>query len=182
MNNPFESLLTLEEAAEKWDLKDSDILEKILDNIFVQGRDVKKIDNTWLVDISAMNREFGNLNKESDLIISNMPYANLSYESYIKNAFECDRDGDPAKLANGDIFDIGRDENQFYLSKAAVSYAAVIYNNRIREEFDNTLTDQERNSLKDLARSIGQSDNKDELYEFMGLHNSLIWSIQDSEK
>ena len=30
MNNPFESLLTLEAAAEKWDLKESDILEKIL--------------------------------------------------------------------------------------------------------------------------------------------------------
>ena len=67
MNNIFEDLYSLKEAADIWHLEESTIRKAIASNRFVEGKDVKKFGKQWVVSKNAMEREYGILVKKDEI-------------------------------------------------------------------------------------------------------------------
>lgn len=67
MNNIFEDLHSLKEAADIWHLEESTIRKAIASNRFVEGKDVKKFGKQWVVTKNAMEREYGILVKKDEI-------------------------------------------------------------------------------------------------------------------
>lgn len=67
MNNIFEDLYSLKEAADIWHLEESTIRKAIASNRFVEDKDVKKFGKQWVVTKNAMEREYGILVKKDEI-------------------------------------------------------------------------------------------------------------------
>ncbi len=173
--NPFEDLLSLEEAAEKWDIDPMEIMEAIANEDLIKDIDIKKFNKQWLVTSQGMKRVFGSLVEDpSGTIVANMPYANMRYESYVKNAFGVSREEDPAKLALDYIFDMTDEDEFFFKAKAAASYASYIYNLDILNNYKKFLEENEEVILDTMSQSIGNAKNKIELFDALDRHLSRV--------
>ncbi len=177
--NPFEDLITLEDAAEKWNIEPMEIMEKIANEELIKDIDIKKFNKQWLVTNSAMNRIFGSLEENpSGLIMANMPYASSRYESYVRNAFMVKRGEDMAKLALDEVLDISED-NHSYLCKAiaAAGYSSYIYNADIESDYANVLEENELTILDIMSQSILSAKNKVDLFDAIDRHYALVETI-----
>lgn len=58
-NDPFEGLMSLNEAAERWGRADATLRQAILRGKFVEGVDAKHIGKQWIITEKAMRREYG---------------------------------------------------------------------------------------------------------------------------
>lgn len=65
MNNVFNDLISLKEAADTWHLEQSTIRKAIAADKFIVGVDVKKFGKQWVIDKKAMSRVYGYLNNET---------------------------------------------------------------------------------------------------------------------
>lgn len=66
-NDPFEGLMSLNEAAERWGRADATLRQAILRGKFVEGVDAKHIGKQWIITEEAMRREYGEpINKASE--------------------------------------------------------------------------------------------------------------------
>lgn len=59
MNNPFDGLLALADAAALWGKDDSSLRHAIRSGKFVDGIDIKKFGKQWIITEKAMIREYG---------------------------------------------------------------------------------------------------------------------------
>ena len=57
--NPFDGLMSLAEAAQRWGRADATLRQAILRGKFVEGVDAKHIGKQWIITESAMRREYG---------------------------------------------------------------------------------------------------------------------------
>ncbi len=57
--NPFDGLMSLAEAAQRWGRSDATLRQAILRGKFVEGVDAKHIGKQWIITESAMRREYG---------------------------------------------------------------------------------------------------------------------------
>ena len=57
--NPFDGLMSLDEAAQRWGRADATLRQAILRGKFVEGVDAKHIGKQWIITESAMRREYG---------------------------------------------------------------------------------------------------------------------------
>lgn len=175
----FENLITLEEAAEKWDINPMDIMEKIANEEFIKDIDIKRFNKQWILSNNAMTRVFGSLNQEdSGLIMANMPYASSRYESYVRNAFMVKRGEDPAKLAMDEVLDMSEEDLSYFAkAKAASGYSAYIYNADILEDKAKFLEENEATILDILAQNILNAKDKIELFDALDRHYALVEDI-----
>ena len=58
-SNPFDGLLSLGDAAKKWEKDDSTLRHSIMRGKFVTGADAKLFGKQWIITESAMRREYG---------------------------------------------------------------------------------------------------------------------------
>lgn len=181
--NPFEDLMTLEDAAREWEVEAMDIIEKIANEDLIKDIDVRKFKDQWIVTRHGMTRIFGSIiDSPVDLIMANMPYASSRYESYVANAFEAGREGDPARLALDLIFDMSQDSPEhFAKSKAAASYASYIYNQDLLTNYREALEDNEDIILDTMSQSIVQAQDKAELFDALDRHYSQIELIYNRD-
>ncbi|MGN2348323.1 helix-turn-helix domain-containing protein [Clostridium cagae] len=61
--NPLDEVMTFAEASEKWGLGESTLRSTIRTDRLVEGVDYKKSGKVWLITKEAMERVYGNLNK-----------------------------------------------------------------------------------------------------------------------
>lgn len=59
MNNVFNDLFSIKEAAEMWHLEESTIRKAIASKKFIEGNDVRKFGKQWVISKSAMERVYG---------------------------------------------------------------------------------------------------------------------------
>lgn len=66
MENTFENLYSLKEAADLWHLEESTLRKAIANKKFIENKDVRKFGKQWVISKKAMEREYGLLinNKE----------------------------------------------------------------------------------------------------------------------
>jgi len=95
---------------------------------------------------------------------------NLIYENFVRQAFgiargtnDVDRWGDPASLANTDVFDVDYIEKV----KAAISYSMAIINNYILEEQGSNLTDASMTAMDDYIKQVINAGNKARIYNLI---------------
>lgn len=62
MSNKFDGLLSLKEAAEKYNRDDSTLRRAIKNNKLVENVDCKKFGKQWVITVEAMEREYNNKN------------------------------------------------------------------------------------------------------------------------
>lgn len=62
-NSVFDNLISLKEASVKWKIDDSVLRRAIASGKLKDGNDVKKFGKQWVVLTSAMDREYGQINK-----------------------------------------------------------------------------------------------------------------------
>lgn len=62
MQNVFDDLYSLKDAAKKWHIEESTIRKAILANRFINGTEVKKFGKQWVISKYAMERVYGQLN------------------------------------------------------------------------------------------------------------------------
>lgn len=173
--NPFEDLLSLEEAAEKWDIEPMEIMEAIANEELIKDIDVKKFKKQWLVTSQGMTRVYGSLEENpSGTIVANMPYASLRYEAYVKNAFAVNREEDPGKLALDYVFDMADEAEYFAKAKAAAAYASYIYNLDIMTNYGKLLEENEEVILDTMSQSILSAQDKIELFDALDRHYSKV--------
>ncbi|WP_105176835.1 helix-turn-helix domain-containing protein [Clostridium cagae] len=60
---PLDEVMTFAEASEKWGLGESTLRSTIRTDRLVEGVDYKKSGKVWLITKEAMERVYGNLNK-----------------------------------------------------------------------------------------------------------------------
>lgn len=95
------------------------------------------------------------------------PEMNMTYETFIRRAFGLkngniiERWGDPASLANTDVFSVGKLSSV----KAAVAYSMEIFNYEIKERFHEELSEQQYNQLDAYVDSVINAQTKVEIYE-----------------
>ncbi|WP_252217361.1 helix-turn-helix domain-containing protein [Clostridium sp. VAP41] len=61
--NPLDEVMTFAEASEKWGLGESTLRSTIRTDRLVEGVDYKKSGKVWLITKEAMERVYGNFNK-----------------------------------------------------------------------------------------------------------------------
>ena len=59
MNNKFEGLISLGEAAELFDISERGLRKAIERGKLKEGQDAKKFGKQWVIDIAALKREYG---------------------------------------------------------------------------------------------------------------------------
>ena len=65
MQNPFEGLISLKEAADRWHRDEGTLRHAIERGKLQEGTDVKKFGKQWVVTVAAMEREWGKHKKPS---------------------------------------------------------------------------------------------------------------------
>ncbi len=58
-NDPFDGLMSLSDAARRWNRADATLRQAIHRGKFVSGEDVKLFGKQWVITESAMLREYG---------------------------------------------------------------------------------------------------------------------------
>lgn len=66
MQNPFDGLYALSEAAKIWGMDDSTLRHAIKNNRFTEGIDIKKFGKQWVITHEAMEREYGKQKKAEE--------------------------------------------------------------------------------------------------------------------
>jgi len=95
------------------------------------------------------------------------PEMNLTYEMFIRSAFSIDKNtmidrwGDPAGLANTDVFSHGDIEE----IKAGVAYSMSIFRKHIAN--NNNVTDQESNGMDQTIRDVLNAKDKSVIYNLI---------------
>jgi hypothetical protein len=89
----------------------------------------------------------------------------MTYEFFIRNAFNVGRDGDPAGLADADWFKVRTLDK----AKAGIIYSMVMYNNRLRnmecDVYDN---------IEGYIGRIIRSNDLDEIINLINKYTELI--------
>lgn len=68
MENVFNDLYSLKEAADLWHLEESTIRKAIANNKFINNKDVRKFGKQWVISKKAMEREYGVLTNKEEFI------------------------------------------------------------------------------------------------------------------
>lgn len=85
MENVFDNLISLKEAADMWHLEESTIRKAIASDKFIIGKDVKKFGKQWVIDKSSMERVYGILTNKDEFVEPNKAKA----EDIYYFIFEC---------------------------------------------------------------------------------------------
>lgn len=104
---------------------------------------------------------------------------NMTYEGFVRRAFGAgsgtgiiDRWGDPAGLANTDIFNSGRISSV----KAAIAYSMEIFNDKIKENKGEEITDEISQEMDEYVERVINAQDKQEIYELI---ESYVENIED---
>lgn len=104
---------------------------------------------------------------------------NMIYEGFIRRAFGIDLDngivdrwGDPAGLANTDVFNSGSISSV----KAATSYSMEIFNDRIKENRFEDITDTVSQQMDEYVERVINAQDKQEISDLI---ESYVENIED---
>lgn len=86
MENSFENLLSLKDAADMWHLEESTLRKAIASNKFIVNQDVKKFGKQWIITKEAMERVYGYLKKDS---VFNDSISDIKKRQIYYFIFEC---------------------------------------------------------------------------------------------
>ncbi len=95
---------------------------------------------------------------------------NMTYEGFVRRAFGAgsgtgiiDRWGDPAGLANTDIFNSGRISSV----KAAIAYSMEIFNDKIKENKGEEITDEISQEMDEYVESLERTIEPVEMFRLV---------------
>jgi hypothetical protein len=105
---------------------------------------------------------------------------NLTYENFIRDAFsmatgkEVGRWGDPASLANTDVFDVG----ELHLVKAGISYSMLIFNSILRNDYSDhpIVRDSVNYNRQDsIVQDVLNAPNKMSIYSLINEYTETYY-------